>query len=123
MKLSLHEFLFVNATAPFLFYPVHFISNPTYRLDIFWLAGIVFNFLSETADMGSNIAVILKIFTIPDIIINFFFGKRYPLMKCQNIKNTEFYIGQIDFFTLLYYFILPWHNAQSADVYVTLTLI
>ena len=27
--------------------------------------------------MGSNIAVILKIFIIPDIIVNLFFGKRY----------------------------------------------
>ena len=39
--------------------------------------------------MGSDIAVIPKIFPIPDIIVNLFFSKRYALMECQHIQNTE----------------------------------
>lgn len=47
--------------------------------------------------MESDITVILEIFPIPDIIINLFFRKRYTLMECQHIQDTEFNISQSDF--------------------------
>ena len=68
---------------------IYFIANPSHCLDIFRLAWIILYFFPKPTDMGCNIAVILKILPIPNIIINLFFRKRYPLMNCQHIQNTN----------------------------------
>ena len=104
----------------FLFYTIHFISNPTYSLDVFRPAWVIFNFFPKTADMGSDIAVISKIFPIPDIIVNLFFRKRYALMECQHIQNTEFNIGQTYLMIFFQNFMLIWQDNQFAVFYLPL---
>lgn len=84
-------------TLPAPFYIIYFIANPTHCLNIFRPPWVILNFFPKAVDIGSDITVILEIFPIPDIIINLFFRKRYALMECQHIQDTEFHIGQSDF--------------------------
>lgn len=45
--------------------------------------------------MGSDIVVVLEIFSIPHIVVNLFFRTRYSLMKCQHMQNAEFSIYNV----------------------------